>query len=374
MRNYRPTPTKEFVFIDVEKPDDPCLSSPHHLNHDTRAKESRKKRLLSAIKRDLQLHAAPLHIFNSADALKLVEKLETLQPAPPNSSVHSASVAALQLSQSVALIERFIVDQLPQGNSGDDLLAAWNCIVERSVRAEPLKRHARPRVVEQLRCRAEAACTSSGSQITVFLADNGSPEQRGISLIEKILTNGDSKVQLSGPQPKMPSKSPRARFMQPLSLGSPKQSSRAAASLSGGRLGEKEKPPSVSDVSSDIGSFDRLMQILGRGDQHLQSVELNNELERIRDDLKQMKGRVKLMTERLDVPDGTLPLLQPLEPHERNVSTPVKFRPAKHLMKFLTRIAGAAASGACDRAERCDRGGKAAANTRTRAAGFCFSS
>ncbi len=65
------------------------------------------------------------------------------------------------------------------------------------------------------------------------------------------------------------------------------------------------------------------VQALGcaSGDQRVQARELRNGLENIREGLKQMKGRVSMMTEKLDVPDRAHTPSQPLEPHERTVRT-----------------------------------------------------
>jgi len=123
----------------------------------------------------------------AADPVRLLQSLEAARCAPLTSNPMSGSATAVQLSQSVALIERFVVDQLPQGRTGDNLLAAWNCVVAHSVRAAPLGRDARPRVAEQLRCKAEMASTSHGSRVMVFRADNSSSELAIVARIEELL-------------------------------------------------------------------------------------------------------------------------------------------------------------------------------------------
>jgi hypothetical protein len=79
-------------------------------------------------------------------------------------------------------------------------------------------------------------------------------------------------------------------------------------------VADKEHP------ASDSGHFERLLRLLGSGDQRVQTRELNKELDIIREDLKQMKGRVTLMTERLNVRETSETPPLPLEPHERHVS------------------------------------------------------
>ena len=132
MNSPRPMPARQFLFLKAEKPDAAFATPPRDSKSDGRHQHSHKKRLLFAIKRDLQTAATAVR-DTSVDSMQLVERLEAARRAPAACQTNDA--VALQLSQSVSLIERFVVDQLPQGSSGDILLAAWNCVAEHSVEA-----------------------------------------------------------------------------------------------------------------------------------------------------------------------------------------------------------------------------------------------
>jgi hypothetical protein len=132
MNSPRPMPARQFVFLKAEKTDAPAATPPRDSNDNWRHQHSHKKRQLFAIKRDLQAAAAAVR-DTSVESMQLVDRLEAVRRAP--AACQTKEAAALQLSQSVSLIERFVVDQLPQGSSGDMLLAAWNCVAEHSVEA-----------------------------------------------------------------------------------------------------------------------------------------------------------------------------------------------------------------------------------------------
>jgi hypothetical protein len=132
MNSPRPMPARQFVFLKAEKPDAPAATPPRDSKDNGRHQHSHKKRLLFAIKRDLQTAATAVR-DTSLDSMQLVDRLEAVRRAP--AAYQTKDATALQLSQSVSLIERFVVDQLPQGSSGDMLLAAWNCVAEHSVEA-----------------------------------------------------------------------------------------------------------------------------------------------------------------------------------------------------------------------------------------------
>jgi hypothetical protein len=232
------------------------------------------------------------------------------------------AAAAVQLSQSVAILERFVVDQLPQGSTGDDLLAAWNCIVSHSIRAAPLMRHARPRAVEQLRCKAETANTTKGASLIVFRSDDTSSDLARVSRIEELLVEGPARqrAQLH---------SPRARFIRPQMQQASKQASpratvfvpvKVSANDKRSAVGELPKCDAASSAETN-GHFERLIKVLGCGDRRVQTRELNRELDTIRESLKQMTGRIAVMTENLDVPDRTETPTLPLGPDDRSVST-----------------------------------------------------
>jgi hypothetical protein len=319
MSSLRAMPTRQFVFLKADKPDTSQPIPPQYTMRNDREHDSRKKRLLFAIKRDLQA-ASTLPRDTSAESLKLVEMLEAVHSSTSTSHTNVTSTAASQLSQSLALIERFIVDQLPQGSVGDSVLAAWNCILAQSVKATPLMRHTRPRVVEQLRCKAEAAYTSSGTSLMVFRADNNSDEQLRISRIEEIVTRGDPRAYSQLQTPRMKKPSPRARFVQHLShKTSPSFPASIAVKVPGSAASAEKERPDLAESASNSGHFEKLLQILGCGDQRVQTRELNKELDNIRENLKQMKGRVNLMTSQLDVQESSEMLPRPLEPQERYV-------------------------------------------------------
>ena len=275
MSTPRPVPARHFVFLKADEPTIPHATPPQHPQHHHRHSDSRKKRLLQAIKRDLQAASAPTR-DTSADSMKLVEKLETVRNVPPSNDLDVMNNAALQLSQSVAHIERFVVDAMPQGSTGDSLLAAWNNIVANSVRAAPLMRHARPRVVELLRCKAESVQTSSGGRLTVFRAAASDVEQWRMNRIEELLTHSDSRAYVQLPTPRSKAASPRAQFMQPKTQHASKHHvpSRAALPVAvkwsggGGVGGDRVK--SSGDAADDkdkvesalgLAQFERLIQV-----------------------------------------------------------------------------------------------------------------
>lgn len=314
----------QVLFLKANKPDISQVAPLPLMKHDGRRQDSRKKRLLFAIKRDLRA-ADSAAKDSSYDSLKLVEQLEAVRCTPPTGNFNEMSAAAAQLSQSISLIERFLVDQMPQGSMGDNVLSAWNCLLMHSFRVPPLTRHARPRVVEQLRCRAETVFTSNGSRLNVFRAESSSAEQFRVSRIEQLLVQagGDSAsahvTQQYTPQLKAPS--PRARFVQHVShkpsTSAPAPTPFAASgSKNIGAVVEKEKPESAGSSNAH---FERLLHILACKDQRVQTREVNKELDTIRENLKQMKGRVSLMTERLQVSEIPETVEAPLEPHERHV-------------------------------------------------------
>jgi hypothetical protein len=324
MSSPRAMPTRQFLFLKADKPDISQVAPLPPMKHDGRQQDSRKKRLLLAIKRDLRAADSAAR-DPSGDSLTLVEQLEAVLCTPPTGNFNDVSAAASQLSQSISLIERFVVDQMPQGSMGDSVLSAWNCLLLHSIRAPPLIRHARPRVVEQLRCRAETVFTSNGSRLSVFRAESSSAEQSRVSRIEQLLVQagGDSAsahvTQRHTPRLKAPS--PRARFVQHVShkpsTSAPAPTPLAASgSKNVGAVAEKEKPESAG---SNNDHFERLLHILACKDQRVQTREVNKELDGIRENLKQMKGRVSLMTERLQVSEIPETGQRPLEPHERHV-------------------------------------------------------
>jgi hypothetical protein len=119
-----PMPARKFVFLKADQPNIPQATPPQNpKNHERQQQpDSRKKRLLLAIRRDLHAASGCAQTRDtSADSATLVEKLETVRAAPHSNNLNSMNSAALQLSQSVAHIERFIVDQMPQGR----LTACW---------------------------------------------------------------------------------------------------------------------------------------------------------------------------------------------------------------------------------------------------------
>ena len=264
-----PMPARKFVFLKADQPNIPQATPPQNpKNHERQQQpDSRKKRLLLAIRRDLNAASAQTR-DTSADSATLVEKLETVRTAPHSNNLNSMNSAALQLSQSVAHIERFIVDQMPQGSSGDGLLAAWNNVVANSIGAAPLMRHARPRVIEQLRCKAETAQTSSGSRLTVFCADCSDAEQSRINRIEDLLTHSGSRAYVQLPTPRSKAASPRAQFIQPKMQHASKYHCPPRASIpvvvtssgdaaGGGRDTHRDKLESASSNAL----FERLIQV-----------------------------------------------------------------------------------------------------------------
>ncbi len=326
----RPLSARKFVFLKPDVPNTLQAATPRRTSNDQRLQDSPKKKLLFAIKRDLQAASAPMK-GAAADPVALLQSLEAARFTPATGNPKSGSAAAVQLSQSAALIERFVVDQLPQGRTGDDLLAAWNCIVAHSVRAAPLPRHARPRVVEQLRCKAETVSTSHGSRVMVFRADNSSSELASVARIEELLAPGQPLEQALLQRPRAKASSPRARFLRPqmqhaehghssngassrFVLSVPVKMSAKGQSLTVGEMANCE----LAEQSNN-GHFEKLIKALGCGDQRVQTRELNKELDSIRDSLKHMKGRITLLTENLDVPARSETPTLPLEPHERSV-------------------------------------------------------
>jgi hypothetical protein len=329
----RPISARKFVFLKPDVPNTLQAATPRHTSNDQRLQDSPKKKLLFAIKRDLQAASAPMKVA-AADPVRLLQSLEAARCAPLTSNPMSGSATAVQLSQSVALIERFVVDQLPQGRTGDDLLAAWNCVVAHSVRAAPLERHARPRVAEQLRCKAEMASTSHGSRVMVFRADNSSSELAIVARIEELLAPVQPLEQALLQSRRAKASSPRARFLRPqMQHANHGHSSNGASSrsvfsvpvkMSAGRqsstVGEMANSlHSEPAEQSNNGHFEKLIQALGCGDQRVQTRELYKELDSIRDSLKHMKGRITLLTENLDVPARSETPTLALEPHERSV-------------------------------------------------------
>jgi hypothetical protein len=321
MNSPRPMPTRQFLFLKAEKPDAPVAAPPQDSKNNQRQQHSHKKRLLFAIKRDLQTAATAVR-DSSVVSMQLMDRLEAARRAPV--VYQTMDAAALQLSQSVSLIERFVVDQLPQGSSGDILLAAWNCITEHSVDAPPLSRYARPRVVEQLRCKAVSNHTSSGSRLMFFRDDDDSAERLRISRIEELLSLSDSRENTKLHTPRVMNKltasSPRTRFIQPTS----KTTSLCAAApipvkiFEKDTVGDKETSEIVKSATENK-HWEKLLTILGFSDQRVRTREVNKELENIRENLKDMKVRVNLMTERLDVPQRSEMRSCQLELRERSV-------------------------------------------------------
>jgi hypothetical protein len=184
-------------------------------------------------------------------------------------------------------------------------------------------------VVEQLRCKAVAAHTSSGSRLVFCRADNDSVERLRISRIEELLSLCDSRdgAKLHAPRAtnKFTASSPRARFIEPAS----KPSSLCAAAaifpvknVENAAVSDKEARERAKSATENK-HWEKLLAILGFSDQRVRTREVNKELEDIRENLKQMKGRVNLMTERLEFPERSQMEMAalPLEPHERFVST-----------------------------------------------------
>jgi hypothetical protein len=153
----------------------------------------------------------------------------------------------------------------------------------------------------------------------VFRADNSSDEQLRISRIEEIL-QGDSRAYSQLPTPRLKEPSPRARFSQHVSHKAlPHVPASIAVKSSGSVAAAEKESTDWGEAASNSLHFEKLVQILGCLDQRVQTRELNKELDNIRENLKQMKGRVHLMTERLDVQETSETPQLPLEPHERHV-------------------------------------------------------
>jgi hypothetical protein len=182
--------------------------------------------------------------------------------------------------------------------------------------------------VEQLRCKAVAAHTSSGSRLVFCRADNDSVERLRISRIEELLPLCDSRdgAKLHTPRAtnKFPASTPRMRFIEPAS----KPSSLSAAApipvknVENAAVSDKEASERAKSATENK-HWEKLLAILGFSDQRVRTREVNKELEDIRENLKQMKGRVNLMTKRLEFPERSQMEMAalPLEPHERFVST-----------------------------------------------------
>lgn len=338
MSSSRPMSTRQFEFPELLKSDNADAlqaASLWHTSNDRRRQDSPKRRLLFAIKRDLQAASGSLR-DSSTDSLKLLETLESVRCAPPTSNSVMGAAIAVQLSQSVALIERFVVDQLPQGSAGDDLLAAWNCVVAHSVRAAPLMRHARPRAVEQLRCKAESTNTTKGETFIIFRHDNASAELTRASRIEELLSEGPSRERVQIQTHRATASSPRARFIrtqmpQASSHISPRVTVvvpvKASASDKKVAVSTAPKRDAASAAAEpNNGHFERLIKVLGCGDQRVQTRELNKELDTIRESLKLMKGRIAFMTENLDAADRPETPTLPLEPDDRSVGAVLKLQ------------------------------------------------
>jgi hypothetical protein len=158
-------------------------------------------------------------------------------------------------------------------------------------------------------------------------ADNDSVERLRISRIEELLSLCDSRdgAKLHTPRAtnKFTASSPRTRFIEPAS----KLSSLSAAAPIPVKNFENAAVKEASErakSATEHKHWEKLLAILGFSDQRVRTREVNKELEDIRENLKQMKGRVNLMTERLEFPER-LQIREmaalPLEPHERFVST-----------------------------------------------------
>ena len=183
--------------------------------------------------------------------------------------------------------------------------------------------------MEQLRCKAVTAHTSRGSRLVFCRADNDSVERLRISRIEELLSLCDSRdgAKLHTPRAtnKLAASSPRTRFIEPAS----KQPSLCVAApvpvkiFENATAGDKEACERAKCAAAETNHWEKLLSILGFSDQRVRSREVNKELENIRENLKQMKGRMTLMTERLDFPERSDMASLPLEPHERYVSTTI---------------------------------------------------
>lgn len=183
--------------------------------------------------------------------------------------------------------------------------------------------------MEQLRCKAVTAHTSRGSRLVFCRADNDSVERLRISRIEELLSLCDSRdgAKLHTPRAtnKLAASSPRTRFIESAS----KQPSLCVAApvpvkiFENTTAGDKEACERAKCAAAETNHWEKLLSILGFSDQRVRSREVNKELENIRENLKQMKGRVTLMTERLDFPERSDMASLPLEPHERYVSTTI---------------------------------------------------
>ncbi len=156
-------------------------------------------------------------------------------------------------------------------------------------------------------------------------ADNDSVERLRISRIEELLSLCDSRdgAKLHTPRAtnKFAASSPRTRFIEPAS----KPSSLYVAApipvkiFENATVSDKEACERAKSATENK-HWEKLLSILGFSDQRVRTREVNKELENLRENLKQMKGRVNLMTERLDFPEQTQMASLPLEPHERFVS------------------------------------------------------